>query len=352
MEIIKQPKAIRAAVVDLGTSLMKTLYNYRDKYYFLPYPSFIAPLNKSLYEEAIKIPDDRTNCVWSGDKGYMVGRRAAREYEQVDVSLKKTEAAIAKVLSAVGQINRDVAPGADLKIARLVLLLPYVEIAEQERVAKATKAALERFELNGRTYSIHVSQLLVKWEGYGFTKVSDEEQAVFTVFGQKDLTIGALSQGQLVKPMPKTLVGMGMTKVIERVEYRFKSHVYAAKAISQYRLRSSTLKNYVSGGQIAAVAQSIDKAIENTWFEYEQEFKTNPVVRDAVIFYVTGGSSVIWKRHLKAFNRSQGRKFQSLKSVAEELVEEIPELDGDPMVYRISDAYLTLKWLTYSGGLV
>lgn len=352
MELNKQPRVVRAVVIDLGTSLIKTLYNRNDKYHFLPHPSFIAPLNQSLYEEAIKTPDDKTNCVWLGDKGYKVGRQAAREYEQVDVSLKKTEAAIAKVLAVVGQINQDIAPGSELRISRLVVLLPYVEIAEQERVAKATQSALERFEFNGRTISIYVSQLSVKWEGYGFTKVSDEEQAVFAVFGQKDLTIGALSQGQLVKPMPKTLVGLGMTKVIERVEYTFKSHVYAAKAISQYRLKPSTLKNYVIGEQLESVAKSIDKAIENTWFEYEQEFKTNPIVRDALVFYVTGGSSIIWKRHLKEFNKAEGRKFQPLNHVAQELVEEIPELRGDPMVYRVSDAYLTLKWLTHSWRLV
>jgi hypothetical protein len=352
VEAIKPPRVVKAVVIDLGTSLIKTLYYYRDQYHFLPHPSFIAPLNKSLYEDAIKAPDGKTNYVWLGDKGYMVGRQAAREYEQVDVSLKKTEAAIAKVLSVVGQIKHEMAAEIELRITRLVLLLPYVEIAEQDRVAKATKAALGQFEFNGRPHSIAVDELLVKWEGYGFSKLSDEEQAVFTVFGQKDLTIGALSLGQLVRPWPKTLVGQGMTKVIERVEYTFKSHVYAAKAISQYRLKPSTLRNYVVGDQLEAVAKSIDKAIENTWFEYEQEFKTNPAVRDAVIFYVTGGSSLIWKDHLREFNKSKGRKFQPLNHVAEELAGKIPELKGDPMVYRITDAYLTLKWLTHAWRVI
>lgn len=352
MDAIKLPRVVKAVVIDLGTSLIKTLYYYRDNYHFLPHPSFIAPLNRSLYEDAMKTPDDKTNCVWLGEKGYLVGRQAAREYEQVDLSLKKTEAAIAKVLSVIGQLKQVMADEIDLKINRLVVLLPYVEIAEQERVAKTVKAALTQFEFNGKPHSIPIDELFVKWEGYGLTKVSDEEQAAFTVFGQKDWTIGALSQGQLVKPMPKTLVGMGMTKVIERVEYTFKSHIYAAKAISQYRLKPSTLKNYVIGDQIDAVAQSIDKAIENTWFEYEQELKTNPVVRDAVVLYVTGGSSIIWKQHLKAFNQAEGRRFQPLNFVAQELAREIPELKGDPMVYRITDAYLTLKWLAHAWRVV
>ncbi|NJM67710.1 MAG: hypothetical protein HC851_19580 [Acaryochloris sp. RU_4_1] len=352
MQTISPPLVVEGAVIDLGTSLFKILLMLRDQYRLLEHPAYINKLNWDLYQRAINSLDDRTNAIWLGEEGYLIGRQAATDYGRLPIWIKKTEAATAKVLSCLGQIRGSVAWGGRLHIEQLVVLLPYVEMVEKEQVIKAIEKGLEKFEFNGNKPFITVDRLQIQWEGFGITSLSKEEQAAFVVFGQKDLTVGALSRGQLVNPMPETYVGLGMNQVIERVDYRFQTHVRAALAIFKYRQNPRNLKHFVPGDQLEVVAKSIDRAIDNTWFDQEQRLEGTPAVRDAVVLYVLGGSSVIWAPQLKAFCQSHGKKYQPLTQVIKDIAVKIPALARNPMLYRITDAYLTLKWLDESRSVV
>lgn len=352
MQIVSPPRVVEAAVIDLGTSLIKILLLYLGQYRFLEHPAYINKLNRDLYTDALYKLDDRTKAIWVGEEGYLIGRQAATDYGRLPIWIKKTEAATAKVLSSLGQIRDSVAWGCHLQIEQLVVLLPYVEMVEKDQVISAITQAIGQFEFNGNKQFIQVDRLQIQWEGYGVTTVSTEEQASFAVFGQKDLTVGALSRGHLVNPMPETYVGLGMNRVIERVDYRFQTHVRAALAIFKYHQNPGNLKHFVPGDQLEVVSSSIDKAIDNTWFDQEQRLEGTPAVRDAVVLYVLGGSSVIWAPQLKEFCKKHGKRYQPLTQVIKEIAGKIPDLRRNPMLYRITDAYLTLKWLDESRSVV
>ena len=356
-------KIIKAAVVDSGTSINKTLCAYRNVVHFFPMPAFVAPLNQSLYQEALALSENRTYSIWAGCTGYKVGLGAATQYQQVDTSMKKTDVALAKVLASIGQIKAKLSPDRDMKITRLLVLLPYVELAGSSVLIDAIRDAIQGFEFNGKHLRITIDKILVKYEGFGLSTISTEESVSFGVFGQKDLTIGAMQNGTLVRPFPKVMVGKGMHRVIEQVEYTFRSHVTAAQIIAQYAIKGNPknpersraaqakiLKQYLPEADIERVSQSIDQAIENTWFEYEQEFTSNPVVKDSAVMYVTGGSSVIWRNQLKDFNTKCGRKLQLLSAQSKDIAAAL-NMHGDPMTFRVADAWLALYWLNTSWGV-
>lgn len=335
-----ETQSITACVIDLGTSLTKILYKHRGKYHFFAQHSSVLELDHRKYQQQSHLPKLKTYAIWTEGAGYLVGRGASQPYEEVNLSQTKATLAISKVLAAVGEMKQRVSPEGEVKLEDVILLLPLKERKEYETLKTSIIKAFYGFGFNGKTTKLGIRRFNIQYEGYGITTISTEERAAFAVFGQKDLTIGAMSQGDLTPSMSQTLVGWGMSKVLEEVQYTFESDVYGAKCVYAYSQRANSIKKLIPAEKVVFVSASIDRALDSAWYQIKRKLESSQALMDALTIYVTGGSSQLWRKQLKDV---YGRRLNCLDGVAREIVEVFPQLDRDPMILRMADAYLTIK---------
>lgn len=335
-----EAESIEAVVIDLGTSLTKIIYYYLGQFFFFAQSSSVLELDHRKYQQHSSHPKTKTHAIWTEGAGYLVGRGASQPYEEVDLSQTKATSAIAKVLAAIGEIKDRINTDKEIKLENVILLLPLKERKEYETLKTSIVKALYGFGFNGKTTKFWVGRFNIQYEGYGITTISTEERAAFAVFGQKDLTIGAMNQGDLTPNMSQTLVGWGMSKVLEEVQYTFESDVYGAKCVYSYNQRRTNLKKLIPAEKVEFVSASIDRALSSSWYQIERKLDSSQALMDAVTIYVTGGSSQLWRKQLKGV---YGRRLNYLDGIAREIAETFPQLDKDPMILRMADAYLTIK---------
>lgn len=333
-------------VIDPGSSLTKIIYlDKSGKLHFYGQQSSVLAVDERKYRKYVSKAKTRTFAVWHDHVGYIVGRGAIQPYQEIDTSQTKSSNIIPKVLAAMGELKSLVSPDRDIEIGHFTVLLPYAERKEYNTLKSSIISALFDFGYNGVAHKISIRKFQVEYEGFGVTTVSDAERAVILVFGQKDLTIGFLNEGELIQSMSQTLVGWGMKLVIDEVNYTFDSDVFAAKCIFSYAQRSTSLKKLIPADDFAQVSASIDRELQSAWRQLEQRFKLIRALNDAVAIYATGGSSALWRKQLKGL---YGRRLNTLPEVTEEIYRDLPELQGSAMALRITDAYLTIKQMVTS----